>query len=202
MCVYAPNRANERKVFFEFLVPYFQCDRVVVVMGDFNCVCSPEDRASPRDYRDISAEVLTEALEQHFLEDVARARAIRDRLQFTYFQRASQSRLDRIYVSAEAISSTTDYSVTPLFFTDHCLVSVTLGKTKPRRNRFNWQLWKINNTLLKDDDFAKTILEIINKIIATKESCYLEKWEYPIQKWSMVGYRISFVWSALAFWPN
>lgn len=108
MCVYAPNRANERTVFFEFLKSYLQSDKVVVLMGDFNCVCSPEDRASTRENRDISAEMLIELLQEHCLEDVARARAIRGRLHFTYYQRASHSRLDRIYVSTEVISRTAD----------------------------------------------------------------------------------------------
>lgn len=98
MCVYAPYRTKERTVFFEFLKPYLQCDKVVVLMGDFNCVCSSEDMASTKESRHISTEMLIELLQEHCLEDVARARATRGSLHFTYYQRASHSRLDRIYV--------------------------------------------------------------------------------------------------------
>ena len=32
--------------------------------------------------------------------------------------------------------------------------------------------------MLKDDDFARAVIEIFNKIVETEGTCYLEKWEY------------------------
>ncbi|CAN8031707.1 unnamed protein product, partial [Ixodes persulcatus] len=37
LCIYAPNRVDERLLFFEFLDKYVQTDRSVILMGDFNC---------------------------------------------------------------------------------------------------------------------------------------------------------------------
>ncbi|CAN7939878.1 unnamed protein product [Ixodes pacificus] len=44
--IYAPNRESERKVFFESIERYLNCNKVVIFLGDFNCVCSPEVRVS------------------------------------------------------------------------------------------------------------------------------------------------------------
>lgn len=57
-------------------------------------------------------------------------------------------------------------------------MSVTLGKKESRKKKFHWQLWKINNTLLKDDDFVRGVSDILNKMISRKDTCLLEKWEY------------------------
>lgn len=38
ICLYAPNRENERKAFFEEISGFLDCSRHVIFMGDFNCV--------------------------------------------------------------------------------------------------------------------------------------------------------------------
>lgn len=55
ICIYAPNRDTERKAFFETLDAYLKTERILVLLGDFNCVCTPEDRVGGTRIRDQSA---------------------------------------------------------------------------------------------------------------------------------------------------
>lgn len=118
-------------------------------------------------------------LQEHDLEDVPRSRANRDTLRFTHFQKSSNARLDRIYMSAEVITNISSYVVKPLFFTVHCLVTVTLGNYKQPKNKFSWHLWKMNNRLLDDAVFVESVIETLKKIATgKKKKSFLEKWEY------------------------
>lgn len=55
LCIYAPNRETERKEFFETLNTYLETERVIILLGDFNCVCVPEDRVRKSTIRDQGA---------------------------------------------------------------------------------------------------------------------------------------------------
>lgn len=44
ICLYAPTSAVDRKIFFEFVRGYCMCERNVILLGDFNCVCSAKDK--------------------------------------------------------------------------------------------------------------------------------------------------------------
>lgn len=46
ICVYAPTKAAERKCFFEELRTWCDTQRLLVLLGDFNCVCSARDKSS------------------------------------------------------------------------------------------------------------------------------------------------------------
>lgn len=73
ICLYAPNRDNERKAFFEEIGGFLDCTRYVILIGDFNCVCAIEDRSKRVNLRDQSALFLTELIAENGLEDVASA---------------------------------------------------------------------------------------------------------------------------------
>lgn len=61
------------------------------------------------------------------LEDVARC-VTRGNVQFTHFQDQSHARLDRAYISLDLVLLCTLYVVQPVSFSDHALVTITLGK--------------------------------------------------------------------------
>lgn len=99
ICMYAPNKVNERKVFFETIANKLQDKDNVVLLGDFNCVCAREDRADLTRNRDPSARLLQNILDEHDLTDVAHCAAKADALRYTHFQGDSHARLDRICFS-------------------------------------------------------------------------------------------------------
>ncbi|KAH9372411.1 hypothetical protein HPB48_009635 [Haemaphysalis longicornis] len=68
--VYAPTKADERKVFFEELQARLGTERVVVLMGDFNFVCSARDKSTCTPYRDGSTIALNGIAADFGLEDV------------------------------------------------------------------------------------------------------------------------------------
>lgn len=69
ICVYAPNAEYERKQFFQGLECYLDCPRMLVLLGDFNCVCRAEDRASKARVRDASSLLLSTMMQERNLED-------------------------------------------------------------------------------------------------------------------------------------
>lgn len=157
VCVYAPTKGDERKVFFEELREWFDTERVIVLLGDFNCVCSARDKSSSAPYRDASTVALNSLISDFGLEDVGDVLECRTRVQFTHFQGTSHARLDRAYVSLELVPECSEYTVTPVSCSDHCLVSFFIGKSKDKKNKFNWDLWKMNSLLLKDEEFQTEV---------------------------------------------
>lgn len=97
LCVYAPRKARDREDYFLSLTQHLRNDRVLVVLGDFNCVCSGQDRSSTRQRHDTSADVLNAMTCDYQLVDVGDHEKVPFR--YTHFQGTSHARLDRIYVS-------------------------------------------------------------------------------------------------------
>lgn len=89
MCVYAPTKADERKVFFEDLRPWFGTERAIVFLGDFNCVCSARDKSSCTPFRDGSTIALSEIAADFCLEDVGDALDGTGAVHFTHIQGVS-----------------------------------------------------------------------------------------------------------------
>lgn len=176
IAVYAPTVRKERREFFEQLVPFLECGRALIFLGDFNCVLDPNDRSNGSVVKDSSAEFLKGVLNECSLEDVTGLVNGRKRVHFTHFQGISHARLDRIYVSPEFSPSCEEYEVKQVSFSDHCLVMVTLGGMKQRKAKMNWDLWKINSRLTEDEKFVKKVKESMAIFDVSELSC-IESWE-------------------------
>ncbi|CAN7986022.1 unnamed protein product [Ixodes hexagonus] len=175
ICAYAHNTVNARSFFFKFLANFLDTDKMVVLMGDFNCVCNAEDRALLQTRYDRTASILKDLLQEHNLVDVACRKDMS--LRFTHFQGVSHARLDRIYVSGEVFTSMARYNVRPIFFSIHCMVSVRFGDKAPRLFRPKWELWKFNVSLLKDEKFSKRVLTILHKCIDNQNMHIFAIWD-------------------------
>lgn len=176
MCVYAPNDERERKSFFEGISAYLKCEKIIVLLGDFNCVCYAEDRVKNQPVRDMSARYLTDLVQEHGLEDIGAVMSSGKSPQYTHYQQASHARLDRAYISAELVPICGEYEVVPVSFSDHCLVYFTLGR-KPKHTRFNWELWKLNDKLLEDEGFVTGVKRLFDKLFKTQSNTFIEPWE-------------------------
>lgn len=175
ICVYAPNDVNQRVIFFSHLRPYLICDRVVVLLGDFNCVCDEADRGPTKSRIDKSARLLLDITEESNIFDAALFQQEQNPLPYTHFQGSSSARLDRIYCSVDLIHNLNGYTVDPVFFSDHCLVSLTFGM-KQKKKSIDWKLWKLNCQILKDETFAISMTELLEKIGKTADHIFA-KWE-------------------------
>lgn len=156
ICVYAPNKENERRLFFERVASYLNSTKLVILLGDFNCVCAVEDRVSQLPVRDQSALFLNNLVQECNLEDVGWFLPTANAPQFTHFQRGSHARLDRVYVSGVLVPLCQNFEVQHVSFSDHSLVFFTLGR-KQKKTRFNWDTWKFNDKLLQDEEFVNGV---------------------------------------------
>lgn len=160
LCVFMLLTGLRKDVFFFLnITKYIQTDRLVILLGDFNCVCAPEDRSNGARYKDVSSEYLCDMIQRCELEDVAHFSSSARSLQFTHFQGASHARLDRAYVSPELIAISKNYAVDHVSFSDHCLVSFMLSSSPDANKKFSWELWKFNTKLLDDDIFVGNVRE-------------------------------------------
>lgn len=180
LCIYAPNSGDERAEFFVSIRQHLTTDRQIILLGDFNCVLTARDKTSKRPFRDGSTDLLFEHIVEFGLEDVAECLEGARSVQYTHFQGASHARLDRIYISVEMVPMCSNYSVLPVSFTDHCLVACRIGHKK-RRNNFTWELWKLNEKVLKDENFSNVVKGQISKIEQGSQDTVLEMWELTKQ---------------------
>lgn len=182
--IYAPNGIEERVGFFSDLFQHVSCDRRVVVLGDFNCVLNARDRANCARIRDKSSDMLSKLINANDLDDVCECLEANREVTFTRFQGSSHARLDRIYVSLDIIPRCHEYSVVPVSFSDHCLVLCRIGM-KRKSKLFNWELWKFNSLLLKDESFVDAMQETFNEMLTENFETKAEKWECLKEKVKM-----------------
>ncbi|KAG0429104.1 hypothetical protein HPB47_023959, partial [Ixodes persulcatus] len=102
-------------------------------------------------------------IEEGGLLDVASFQAGTKRIQFTHLQRASHARLDRLYFSIELMQLLNAYTVKPVFFTDHCMVAITIGQKQRNHKRINWKPWRLNSQLLKDEFFVSETRKLLRQ---------------------------------------
>lgn len=187
ICVYAPNTVKDRVSFFSGLRRFVDCKRTVVLCGDFNCVVQAIDRLPSGQRPDRSATILKELLEDFDLVDAGSVRNETREMRFTHFQASSHARLDRIYVSASVAALLTKYRVTPVFFSDHCLVATTIGNKARPKAKFEWKLWKLNTKLLDDGHFVKGAGDIFKSGFENAEEDIFEAWETAKQEVKMLA---------------
>lgn len=141
VCTRLPELGKEEP-FFEAVHHYCNCPRLVILLGDFNCVCSASDKTSSTPYIDASTECLKDLFNEFGLEDVGDCIRKGQVLKFTHFQGLSHARLDRVYVPLDLVPLCQDYHVSPVSFSDHCLVQLSLRSKNDSKNLFYWELWK------------------------------------------------------------
>ncbi|KAI0702816.1 Endonuclease/exonuclease/phosphatase, partial [Cerioporus squamosus] len=181
--VYAPNDVGKNKAFWEELQLLYGAARVRnpdVVLGDFNIVESAMDRAPARADDVRASDALAGLLSSLRLVDGWRARNGVAR-NFTFLQAAtsSQSRIDRMYVSAGVLSKSHSWHISPAGVpTDHCLVSAALAdynkpETGPGR-------WRVPALLLADKMFLEEVQAIglveAERTYSGPQGEYLAQW--------------------------
>lgn len=158
--VYSPNEVGERADFFNSLRTFVDVPNKVFLCGDFNCVERCCDCTYPVPKAEKSVCELKRLLNDFDLEDVTSRTGITG-LRYTHWQGRSHARLDRIYISGEWRFRTESYHVAPLPFTDHSLVLYSCSEGRRPEHR-SQALWKLNESLLEEDDFVQHITNMLN----------------------------------------
>lgn len=176
VCIYAPNKMHERETFFRYAEGFLKTERNIVVLGDFNCVCRAEDKTTGLNVRDRSAELLSAIVIERELEDIGYVMTRDGQARYTHFQGDSHARLDRIYIPAKFVPLCSSYETQHLSFSDHCLVTVTIGE-KRKVVKFNWFLWKFNEKLLQDEVFVTRAKACLSNALHTETNSFIAVWE-------------------------
>lgn len=155
--VYGFTGKNDRYELLEDLQPHMLGRAPLVVAGDFNCVLSKKDRKRVGDdFKVDKTSVLLQGLVRDFnLVDCFKNVHQREE-GYTWFSSdgAKASRIDYVFTRD---CPPTDATVTPLFFSDHLMLSCTLSL--PTGVTVGKGLWKLNCSLLEDEDVVKEYRE-------------------------------------------
>jgi exonuclease III len=155
--VYGFTEKNNRYELLEDLQPHMLGRAPLVVAGDFNCVLSRKDRKRVgEDFKVDKTSVLLQNLVKDFkLVDCFKQLHQREE-GFTWFSGdgARASRID--YVFTRDLPPT-DATLTPLFFSDHIMLSCTLSL--PTGVTVGGGLWKLNCSLLEDEEVVREYRE-------------------------------------------
>lgn len=110
------------KIFLDILAPYWNSERMVVLLCDCNCVSTSHDKISATLLRDARTETVLSILNECVLDDVGEA-VSREGVRFTHFQECSHTRLDLAQVSIKIMAGYIDYHVRRVPFSDRWLVA-------------------------------------------------------------------------------
>ena len=167
--LYAPSgsdRKYERGTFFSQSI--FQALNIHpptrwIIGGDFNCVLQPTDIENGVGFDQKNSPQLTDLVRIKKFKDVYRSLYPNGR-EFTFFRSsAAPSRLDRFYVAEDLLPRTLSIDHIASL-SDHCGVKMeiyldlNISTRIPKLGRKSY--WKLNNNILKDDDFLDSFVQL------------------------------------------
>ena len=89
------------------------------------------------------------------------------KLKYTFRAGDYQSRLDRIYIKPQNILDISNYDIIPNHFSDHDRITLTL-KWNPKQLKWGKGIWKLNTTLLDNEEYQYEIQCVINRFYLNK----------------------------------
>ena len=186
MNVYAPTKRNEKEIFYRKLCKWIQnvkhINDSLVLGGDWNCVqnASIDTRGMSYTYKQV--EWFRKMQKRFNLIDIWR-KLFPFRKQYTWRQLTLNifSRLDYWLVTDLLSSYVKTTEIKPVPFCDHCAITLRLMSSNTPRGS---GIWKINNSLMKDDEYKDNIKNVIKRFV-------LENTQMNAQvKWDMCKTKI------------
>lgn len=155
--IYGFNDKNDRYDLLEDLQSHMLGRVPLVIGGDFNCILSKKDRKrAGQDFKVDKTSVLLQGICRDFkLTDCFKTMHPREE-GFTWFSGdgARASRIDYIFTRD---CPPTDARLSPVFFSDHLMLSCTLSLSSGVTPGSG--LWKLNCSLLEDRELARKFRE-------------------------------------------
>ena len=174
--VYAPNKENERKGFFEGIINW--CNDVTVIMGDFNTVLTKNDISKNNTFKnDTSRRSLFKLMEKRNLLEVWRMWH-KDKRGFSRKQvvkgNLKQTRIDLCLATPAWVEKVKKIEYKDNVWSDHASIELIIENKKERRNG---GLWIYNESLNEDVIFKKSMRKFLNN--AKEEMNYTDE----MNKW-------------------
>ena len=139
-----------------------------IIVGDFNTSLTPMDRSTKQK---ISKETqtLNDTMDQLDLMDIYRTFHPKT-MNFTFFSSVHGilSRIDHILGHKSSLGKFKKIEIIPIIFSDHN--AVTLDLNYRRKTIKNFNIWKLNNTLLNHQQTTEEIKKEIKICIETNEN--------------------------------
>ena len=164
--VYAPTCPTERKTFFQSLHSYFYPNSRLILGGDFNCYDSVLDKMGGN-----------ASIDKAF-SDLKSACSLRDawcfkhphEKQFSWFNHdlTIASRLDSFLVPRRLCAQVVNCFISPCAYLDHDFVILDLDFSDILP--CGPGVWKLNNSLLEDEDFRALISELIDLFVSFRHA--------------------------------
>ena len=184
--VYAPTKRSEKENFYKVLLKWLKrvnrASDCLILGGDWNCVQNAhlDTRGMSYAYKRVEG---FKKLQKHFhLIDIWR-KMFPSKKQFTWRQLSLNifSRLDYWLVSDLFWCYVHTADIKPLPICDHCAVTLSLNPSTSSRG---YGIWKINNSLLKDEVYKRNMINVLTKF--KLENIKMN----PQVKWDMCKIRI------------
>lgn len=163
--VYAPNEKQNRNTFFKNIDNLLneKSFGIKLLGGDFNEILNETDRISKTKISCKPCENLLNIIKKYSLVDIWKDKN-QTKQQYTWRRTNSleKSRIDFWLTDKNASSQIKHSDIRPaqIKYTDHQAISLTLVTNSNRGPG----VWKMNNSLLLDDEFKLLIVNKINKI--------------------------------------
>lgn len=154
--IYGFNDKNHRYDLLGELQSHMLGRTPFILAGDFNCILTRKDRNRAGDFKLDKTSVLLQGMYRDFkLEDCFKTMHPREE-GFTWFS-GDGTRASRIDYVFTRDCPPTDARLTPVFFSDHLMLSCTLSLSSGVTSGSG--LWKLNCSLLQDQDVARQYRE-------------------------------------------
>ena len=185
--IYGPN--DDEPKFFKNLFDHlkdFKCEEIILG-GDFNLVLNIEkDKKGglPRTHQN-ALKVVKQACEELDLTDIWRTLNPESQ-RFTWRRRKPeiQCRLDFFLISSSLICDTNQADIAPGYKTDHSLILLEIALHHNPRGR---GFWKLNTSLLTDEEYLKAIRTVIHQ---TKIEYKSDNLVNPALLWEMIKMKV------------
>ena len=191
--IYCPNDVKERISFLKKVKLFINKNAIskknLILGGDVNCVDDMNDRSSKK--LDKSSEIFSKIKMQLKVTDAWR-KLHPQVTAYTFIDptgNSRNSRIDVLLASTSVISNIQNCDIVYSPAPDHKAVVLEVSLNIRKRGR---GYWKLNNSVLTDDEYKNGICKIYNEVISTY-SAYVSKgllWEYFKKK--VKEYSISF----------
>lgn len=166
--VYAPNNETDRKKFFKTLNDFVNKHAIgtLIIGGDINDTLEEKDRKYVKGKQKFKKPVISlkSFVKSNNLIDIWRHRN-KQLLQFTWrrLNPPQASRIDLFLISKNLIPNIKSCDIRPALIksTDHQAVSLKLENAKANNKGPGY--WKLNNSILEDEDYCNIITNLINK---------------------------------------
>ena len=171
--VYSPNAEVERVSFFKkvktYISKYARHIDKMILGGDFNCVFELTDRKSKIVHTDKSTNILLETLDNFYLNDTWK-KIHNSKCGFTWCDSSNTpaSRIDYIFVSQMILAKIQKIRVQQVpgthshgtRLTDHRAIKLLININENQRGP---NYWKLNTSLLEDENYKATIKDLIHR---------------------------------------